>query len=91
MMVSGGITKDGLSKSKVYLCEVSSLIVKANSILCVQYSKWIISTRAGVMRETPTFSRNFACKKCEWDIGEAVEQEKSYVMKRKHIYLTSHI
>ena len=25
---------------------------------------------------TPTFSRNFTCKKCEGDIGGAVEQEE---------------
>ena len=30
VMVSGGITKDGLSKSKVDPCEVCSLRVKAN-------------------------------------------------------------
>ena len=35
MMVSGGITKDGLSESKVYQCGVYSLRVKANSVLCI--------------------------------------------------------
>ena len=32
---------------------------------------------------TPKFSRNFACRKCEGNIGEAVEQEEGYVMKLK--------
>ena len=32
---------------------------------------------------TPVFSRNFICRKCEGNIGEAVEQEESYVMKWK--------
>ena len=31
VIISGGITKDGLSKRKVDPCEVGSLIVKANS------------------------------------------------------------
>ena len=38
VMVSNGITKDGMSKSKVDPYGVSSLRVKANSVLCVQYN-----------------------------------------------------
>ena len=30
----------------------------------------------GVKWVTPKFSKNFTCKKCEWNIGEAVEQEE---------------
>ena len=52
-MVSGGITKDGMSKSKVDSCGVSSLRVKANTALCVQCGKWINSRCAGVKRVTP--------------------------------------
>ena len=33
VMISGGITKDGMSKSKVDLCGVYSLRVKAISVL----------------------------------------------------------
>ena len=40
-MVSGSITKDGLSKSKVDPCGVCSLKVMANSVLCVQCGKCI--------------------------------------------------
>ena len=40
-MVSDGITKDGMSKSKVNPCGVCSLRVKANSALCLQCGKWI--------------------------------------------------
>ena len=36
VMVSGNITKEGMSKSNVDPCGVCSLRVKANSILCVQ-------------------------------------------------------
>ena len=39
VMVSGGITKDGMSKSKVDPCGVCSLRAKANSVLCVQCGK----------------------------------------------------
>ena len=39
VMVSGGITKDGLSKSEVDPCGVCSLRVKANSVLCAQCDK----------------------------------------------------
>ena len=41
VMVSSGITRDGLSKSKVDPYGVHSLKVKANSALCVQYGRWI--------------------------------------------------
>ena len=41
VMISGGITKDGISKSKDDLCGVCSLRVKANSVLCLQCGKWI--------------------------------------------------
>ena len=40
-MVSGGITKDGMSKSKVDPCWVCGLRVKANSVLCVHHGKLI--------------------------------------------------
>ena len=38
VMVSGGITKDGLSRSKVDPCGVCSFRVKVDSELCVLYS-----------------------------------------------------
>ena len=41
VMISVGITKDGLSKSKVDPCGVCGLGTKANSVLCVQSEKWI--------------------------------------------------
>ena len=76
VMVSTGITQDGLSKSKVDPCGVCSLRVKTNSVLCVQCGKWIHGRCAGVKRVTPMFSRNFTCRKCEGNIGESVEQEE---------------
>ena len=36
VVVSGGITMDGMSKSKVDPCGVCSLRVKANSVVCMQ-------------------------------------------------------
>ena len=43
VMVSGGITSDGLSKSKVGPNLDCSLTVKAYSVLCVQCGEWIHS------------------------------------------------
>ena len=76
VMVSGSITKDGMSKSKVDRCGVCSLRVKANSVLCVQCGRWIHGICARVKRMTPNFSRNFTCRKCEENIGEAVEHKE---------------
>ena len=39
-MVTGGITKDSMSKSKVYPSGISDLKVKTNYILCV-HGEWI--------------------------------------------------
>ena len=36
VVVSGGITEDGMSESKVDSCGVCSLRVKANCVLCLQ-------------------------------------------------------
>ena len=41
VMVGGGITKDGMTKSKVDPCEVCNLRVKAHSVLCLQRGMWI--------------------------------------------------
>ena len=42
MMVSGGITKDGLSKGKVDPCGVCRLRAEANLSLCLQCGRWIL-------------------------------------------------
>ena len=76
VMVSSGITKDGMSKSKVDLCGVCSLKVKASSVLCFQCDHWIHGRCARVKRVTPKFFGNFTCRKCVGNIGEAVEQEE---------------
>ena len=47
VMISDGIRKDGLSKSKVDPCGVCNLRVKANVVLCVQCGKWIYGRCAG--------------------------------------------
>ena len=76
VMVSSGITQNGLSKSKVDPC-LDSLRVKANSVLCVQCGRWTHGRCARVKRVTPMFLRNLTCRKCEGNIGEAVEQEEN--------------
>ena len=48
VMVSGSIAKDGLSKSRVDLCGVCILKVKANSFLCVKCGKWVHIRCSGV-------------------------------------------
>ena len=75
VMVSVGISKDGMSKRKVYPCVVYSLRVKAISVLCLLCGKWIHIRCAGLKMVTQKFSRNLTCRKCEGNIGEAVEQE----------------
>ena len=65
-----------MPKSKVDPCEVCSLRAKANPVFCLQCGEWNHGRCARVKRVTPKFSRNFACRKCEWNEGEAVEQEE---------------
>ena len=54
--VSGGITKNGLSKSNVYPCGVCGLTVKASSVLCPRCGKCIHGECDGVKRLIPMFS-----------------------------------
>ena len=55
VMVSGGNTKDGMPKNKVDPCGVCSLRANANSVLCVQCSKWIHGRCAGMKRVTQKY------------------------------------
>ena len=48
VMVSGDITKDGMSRSKVDPCGVCRYTIKANSTLYVQCGRWIHGICAGV-------------------------------------------
>ena len=78
VLVSGGLTKDGISKSNVDPYVACSWRVKANSVFCVHCGKWIHGSCASVKMVTQ-ISRNFACRKCEWNIGERVEMEETLV------------
>ena len=53
VMVCSSITKDGMSKSKVYPCGVCSLRVKANSVLCLLCGKLIHSRCTEMKMVTP--------------------------------------
>ena len=64
VMVSSGITQDGMSKSKVDPCGVGNLRVMANPVLCVQCGRWIHGRRVRVKMVTPKYSRKFTCRKC---------------------------
>ena len=76
VMVNGSITTEGMSISKDDPCGVCSLWVKAYSVLCVHFGKWIHGRCAREKRMFPKFFRNFECRKYEGYIGEAVEHEK---------------
>ena len=65
VMVSGSITKDGMSKSKVDPCWICSLRVKANMVLFLKCSKWINGRCTGMKSVTPKSSINLMCRKCE--------------------------
>ena len=74
VLVSGDITKVGMSESKVELCAVCSLRVRANSVLCVHCAMWIHGRCVRVKMVITRFLRNFACWKCEGNVDETVEQ-----------------
>ena len=76
VMVIGGITRNDMSRRKVYPCEACRLVVRANSVLCVHCGKWNHGRCAGVKRVIPEFSITSSCRKCEGNIREAVEKEK---------------
>ena len=75
MEISGGFTKDALTKSKIYPSFICSVRAKANSVLCVQCGKWIHIRCTVVKRAYPKRSRNFASRKCKGNIGETQEQK----------------
>ena len=56
-MVSGAITKDGLSISKVYQCEICHMMAKANSVLCVQCCNCIHSRCVYIKRVNQIYQK----------------------------------
>ena len=63
----------------------------ANSVLCVQCGKWIHGRCARVKMVTAKCSRNFTCRRCEGNIGEAVEQEDKLCDEVETVTGKSHI
>ena len=57
-MLTGCVSKDGLSKSKVDPCGLMAI-----SVLCVKCGKWLHVRCGGLKKLTTKFSRNFACRK----------------------------
>ena len=53
--VLADIKKDGLYKSKIYQCGISSLRAKVNSILCVKCGNWVDRRYAGLNRVNQDF------------------------------------
>ena len=64
VMVNEGITKDGLSKSKVDTYGIYRLSVRVSIILCVQCGKWFHSRCASMSRVALLVSGDFACREC---------------------------
>ena len=61
--VSGSITKDRLSKSKVDPRGIGSLRVKSNSVLCVRCEKWIHGRCAGMKSGESKVLKKFGMQK----------------------------
>ena len=73
-MISGCITKDDLSESMVDQCVVCSMTVKAKFCVYSVVSGSMVDVYVDVMESvTHKLSRNFTCRKCDGNIGEAVE------------------
>ena len=85
MIVSGGITKNCLSKRKVDPCGICSLRAKANSDLYIQCGKWIHSRCAGEKKMITKMQKNLASRKYERNIGKATEQEEKSCNENKEL------
>ena len=73
MIVSEDIIKDKLPKGKVDPCVVCSLTAKANSVLCLQYSKWIHTRCVEVKRVITVVIKS--CLQHDRHDGKAIEQD----------------
>ena len=65
MLVSSGLTKNGLFEIIVDQCGVCCLRLKVNSVFCVQCVIWVLGRCTGVKWVTAHYSRNLACGKCD--------------------------
>ena len=81
VVVSSGVTKGGLSKSKVDPCGINNLRAKANSVLCAQFSKWIHGRCTGVNIVTPMFSINLHAENVKGILERQWGRKKRYEMK----------
>ena len=72
-MVVVSITNDSFSKGNDYQCGFCGMTVKVKLFLCMPRGNWIHSRCTGLKRESPKWQINFACRRCEGYIGEAVD------------------
>ena len=83
VIVAGGITVDGLSKSKVDLCGLFCLKIVCNVFFCVQCGKWNHGRCARVKMEITKFK-----KICTLEMTGILERQwsrkKSYATKKRH-------
>ena len=82
VMVSGGITKDGISKSKVDPCAVCSLRVNAYSVLCLQCSGSTVDVLE-LKRLLQSFQEILQSGNVNGILEKRWSRKKSYVMKWK--------
>ena len=89
-MVSSGITKDDMSKSKVDPCGVCSLRVKENTAMCLQCGKWTHSrcTRVSVDggREAAVTSRTRCGWIKFWECGELLYGRRFLLKQKGSVY-----
>ena len=67
---------DCLKAKLTHFGRTKLLRVKTNSVLCIWCGKWIHGRCTRMKMVTPKFERNYTCRKCEGNVGEAVEQEE---------------
>ena len=70
VLVSGA--EGEIHVSKIDPCGICRKRVMANSVLCVDYGKWIHGRCAKVKRVTPSLGRDFVCGRCKKQVNGLV-------------------
>ena len=83
VMVNEGIIKVVFSKGNVYPYGICGLMVKANSVLCVQCAMWISSRCAGLTIVDSNFQEIFTAGNMKETLERHWKMEKNYLMKWK--------
>ena len=76
VMVSGSEGKTTVSK--IDPCSMCGKRVKANSVLCGKFGKWVHGRCTKMKRVTPRLANNFVCGKCDLNFEKKVEPVEEY-------------